>query len=283
MPRALRFDLPGHLQHVICRANGKQTLFLDEDDYAAYLQRIAETFQLYDFKLYAYVLMPNHVHLLIERTNTPLSKIMQSITQRYVQYFNTKYKKSGNLFYDRYTSICCQKEKYFKKLVRHLLQNPVRANLVHKAEEWKWSSYQAYFSASPPSFLNMSTGFSQAEMQVFVNAEAGDDASDELYPKTKALVLGDAAFVRSVVESGGKKESAKKLSLTRLEEEVLMHEKLNHKEFHSASRTQKLSIARGKFAAKAVSQGYSLQEIADFLGRNATSIARLIAKVNMVR
>ena len=108
MARKPRIEFEGAFYHVITRGNQKQRIFRDDGDYEQYLNIITDYKSRYNFLLYAYVLMRNHVHLLIETRQTGLSKILQGVNQRYTQYFNRKYNKVGHLFQGRYKSILSQ-------------------------------------------------------------------------------------------------------------------------------------------------------------------------------
>ncbi len=98
----------------------------------------------YDFFLYAYVLMSNHVHLLMETQKTPLSKILQGINQSYTMYFNRKYETVGHLFQGRYKAILCDRDEYLLALVKYIHNNPVRVKITRTFYEYQWSSHQSY-------------------------------------------------------------------------------------------------------------------------------------------
>jgi REP element-mobilizing transposase RayT len=107
MARKPRLFAPGVLYHVIVRGNQRQKTFSSDSDYQTYLKRLAQYRRKYDVTVYAYCLMPNHVHLLVECGKTPLGKFMQGLQQTYTQYFNRKHKKVGHLFQGRYKAILC--------------------------------------------------------------------------------------------------------------------------------------------------------------------------------
>ena len=105
MARKPRIHFPGAFYHVIARGNQKQTIFLDKGDFRTYIAYLSEYKSKYSFHLYAYALMKNHLHLLVEVGETPLSKIMQVMQFRYTRYFNKRYEKVGHLFQGRYKAI----------------------------------------------------------------------------------------------------------------------------------------------------------------------------------
>ncbi len=109
-----------------------------------FLDKLSEYKKRYEFLLYAYVLMGNHLHLLIETKEVPLSKIMQGILQSFTQYHNRKYKTVGHLFQGRYKAILCDKEAYLLELVRYIHLNPVRAEMEVDPLLYPWSSHRIY-------------------------------------------------------------------------------------------------------------------------------------------
>ena len=141
MARKPRIEFPGAFYHVIVRGNNRQKIFADDEDYKYFLGRLNHYKERFKFVLFAYVLMPNHIHLLLETGEVPLSRIMQSLQFTYTQKFNRRHKKVGHLFQGRYKAILCQKESYLLELIRYIVLNPVRARLVKRPVDWRWNSY----------------------------------------------------------------------------------------------------------------------------------------------
>jgi REP element-mobilizing transposase RayT len=129
---------------VIVRGNQRQDIFGDESDRLRYLERLRLYKDKCRFLLYAYVLMTNHIHLLIETPEDPISHIMRIINFTYTQYFNRKYGKVGHLFQGRYKSYLCDRDRYLLSLVRYMHRNPVRAGIVKDAGTYEWSSHGDY-------------------------------------------------------------------------------------------------------------------------------------------
>lgn len=130
MARKPRIEFPGGLYHIITRGNRRERVFLDDTDYKRYLDLLSRYHKRYNFLLYAYVLMLNHTHLLIEQNETPISKITQGINQSYTQYFSKRYQKVGHLFQGRYKALLCDKDGYLLAIIRYIHLNPVRARIV---------------------------------------------------------------------------------------------------------------------------------------------------------
>ena len=144
MSRKPRVEFAGAFYHVISRGNQRQTIFHSDADRGYYLDRLEHYRERYGFTLYAYVLMTNHVHLLVETGRVPLSKVMQGLQFTYTRYYNRKYDKVGHLFQGRYKAILCDRESYLLELVRYLHLNPAR--MRHPVDPWRyrWSSHGAY-------------------------------------------------------------------------------------------------------------------------------------------
>ena len=144
MPRRPRIILPNVPQHIIQRGNNRSVCFYADEDYGRYLDWLKEYADKTDCQIHAYVLMTNHVHLLASASTTEaIGAMMKALGQRYVQYINRSYKRSGTLWEGRYKSCPTQAEAYLLACQRYIELNPVRANMVQHPAEYKWSSYQA--------------------------------------------------------------------------------------------------------------------------------------------
>ena len=141
--RKQRIHYPGAVYHAIARGNNRDNIFFDSNDKRKYLELLTKYKGKYDFQLLAYVLMDNHVHLLVKVNDDPLSKIMQGIQLTYTQYFNQRYLHVGHVFEQRYKAFICEKYEYLMKLLCYIHQNPVRAN-VKEGINYLWSSHQYY-------------------------------------------------------------------------------------------------------------------------------------------
>ncbi len=125
MARPLRVELEGGLYHVIVRGNERRNVFRDDADRRRYLARLVFYVEKLSFRLVAYCLMDNHVHLAIERGKVPLSRIMAGLQSSYTQYFNRRHGRSGHLFQGRYKAFLVEKDRYALALVRYIHENPV--------------------------------------------------------------------------------------------------------------------------------------------------------------
>ncbi len=143
MPRNNRKYSHSKIYHVMIRGINKKEIFYDDSDRKKFIKILKNTKEKYDYKIYAYCLMNNHVHILIFDFHNKLSKIMQSITIAYALYFNKKYDRVGHLFQNRFKSKCVENDLYLKNLVRYIHQNPEKAG-ISVTNKYKWSSYKEY-------------------------------------------------------------------------------------------------------------------------------------------
>lgn len=144
MPRRARLSIPGIPWHLIQRGNNRSVCFYAEEDYQFYLHFLEEFATRFGCAIHAYVLMTSHVHLLLtpQRADS-VSMMMKHLGQRYVQYINRTYRRSGTLWEGRFRSCLTQTEDYVLACYRYIELNPVRAGMVMKPQDYRWSSYHA--------------------------------------------------------------------------------------------------------------------------------------------
>ncbi len=151
MPRHKRLQIPGAVYHVITRGIERREIFKDDIDRKEFIRRFSEILKNNGSKCYAWVLMPNHFHLLIRTGIKPLSDLMRKLLTGYALYFNLRHKRSGYLYQSRYKSILCQEEVYLLELLRYIHLNPLRGGLVKSIDElnqYKWSGYPVLVGAA---------------------------------------------------------------------------------------------------------------------------------------
>ena len=154
MARSLRIEYPGALYHITSRGDGQEDIYLSDEDRVLFLAVFSEVCVRCNWVCYAYCLMSNHYHLLVETPQGNLSKGMQLLNGVYTQKFNRLHKRVGHIFQGRFKSILVEKDSYLLELSRYIVLNPVRARMVVSAADWKWSSYQATIGQSAkPSWL----------------------------------------------------------------------------------------------------------------------------------
>ena len=140
MPRCPRKKSYTQVYHVIIRGINKQAIFLDKQDYKKFVKEIERVKEKYQFEIYSYALMKNHVHFVINDVNENLSLVMQSLSISYSIYFNKKYERVGHLFENRFKSFAIEDEAYLKNVIRYIHKNPENAGM----KQYIWTSYYEY-------------------------------------------------------------------------------------------------------------------------------------------
>lgn len=156
MPRKPRFTIPGIPQHVIQRGNNREPCFYAEEDYRRYLGNLKEALLRNNCVLHAYVLMTNHVHLMITPfTEYGVSHVMQDLGRKYVRYINHTYKRSGTLWEGRFKASLVDSDAYLQTCMGYIELNPVRAGMVAHPGEYRWSSYGANAQGREEEIISM--------------------------------------------------------------------------------------------------------------------------------
>ena len=142
MPRRARIYIPGLPYHVVQRGNNREACFIEPENYLFYLELWRELSNKYGVAVHAYCLMTNHIHFLVTPdSRAALSNTMKVVGSRYAQYVNKRYRRTGTLWEGRHRGSLVQSDRYLLTTMRYIELNPVRANMVQRPEEYKWSSY----------------------------------------------------------------------------------------------------------------------------------------------
>lgn len=144
MARKPRIHFPDAFYHVMLRGNGGQQIFFSPEDQTRLYLLLQEGVGKYGHRIHAFCLMKNHIHLLIQVANTPLSKIIQNISFRFTRHINSTQKRTGHLFQGRHKAILVDADHYLQQLVRYIHNNPVRAEVAKQCGDFQWSSHNAY-------------------------------------------------------------------------------------------------------------------------------------------
>ncbi|HEY4655524.1 MAG TPA: transposase [Chryseolinea sp.] len=205
MPRKPRIVLPGHPVHIIQRGNNRSATFYTDDDYRFYLEALHKASKQYHCAIHAYVLMTNHVHLLVTpKTESGVSNLMQSVGRRYVRYINHTYQRTGTLWEGRFKHSLIQDNFYYLICSRYIELNPVRAGMVERPEGYPWSSYPHNAQGQPnpliqPHALYLALGQSKDERtqnyQALFQVHIDRDTLEVIRKATnKDQVLGNDKF-----------------------------------------------------------------------------------------
>ena len=144
VPRGARKTSTSNIYHVMVRGINRQDIFEDDEDRLRFLEVLKECRAVSRFRLYAFCLMSNHVHLLMETGDEPLGQVMKRLGSRYVWWYNQKYGRTGHLFQDRFRSEAVEDRAYFLTVLRYIIRNPMNAGLEAKPGTYRWSSFRAY-------------------------------------------------------------------------------------------------------------------------------------------
>ncbi|MCF6319091.1 MAG: transposase [Proteobacteria bacterium] len=216
MARLPRLNLPNIPQHVVQRGNNRQVCFFNETDYAVYLDKLKEYSQKLKVAVHSYVLMTNHVHLLMTPSNEKgVSLLMQSLGRYYVRYVNDTYNRSGTLWEGRYKSTLVDSDNYFLIVSRYIELNPVRACMVKYPFEYPWSSFRKNALGVPiklitPHYCYLSLGSNNDERQqaykALFESQIPDYTIKEIRDSlNKAWVLGDNRFIQQIEKQSGRR------------------------------------------------------------------------------
>ncbi|MBX2847161.1 MAG: transposase [Acidiferrobacterales bacterium] len=230
MPRQPRLVIVGQPQHVIIRGNNRQAIFKQDQDYYYYLKKLADACLKHNCEVHAYVLMTNHVHLLITpNTEHSIAKLVQNLGRYYVHYFNKKYQRTGTLWEGRYKASLIDSENYAISCYRYIELNPVRAQIVKQPHEYPWSSYQRNALGKTNELVtphalysqlgNNQTQRSRAYRDLFKGCVPAQTVNELRNAINKSWILGSESFKQEIEQKlqraltyhshGGDRRSAK--------------------------------------------------------------------------
>lgn len=268
MPRVSRYFEPEGIYHIIVRGNKKEAIYRREQDYLFFLNLFHKKWEEHPLKLYAFALMGNHFHLLVEAFEEPLATFFQPFLTSYAIYFNKTYDQIGHVFQDRYKSFLVGTEKYLKEVFRYINLNPIRAGLVNNLSEYKWCSH--YYFLHPeeaPIFLDTFLfdlfGRNQKEREKYYTLYL-----EELYGELDP-------------ENIGPEESITLFNLNYLAREICQEYGISLNDLKNGKRNFNLVTAQMEFTQRAKDQfGIHYTDIAKYLGK---SYAGLIKNLEQVR
>ncbi|MCL5976932.1 MAG: transposase [Nitrospirae bacterium] len=283
MARPPRIEFQNAFYHVIVRGNRRQEIFSDDSDRMAYLDLLNRYKKRCGFILYAYVLMSNHVHLLIETPEAPISKIMQMLNFTYTQYFNRKYDKVGHLFQGRYKSYLCDRDEYLLGLVRYIHLNPVRASLAAGPDGYRWSGHVDYIGkgdglADADRVLRL---FSENKSQArrlyirFVNEAIGTRKDESFYKAIEQQILGDEKFVEKVEKTTDRiGKPLRKPSTEAIFDAVERLTGVRRDKMISRGRMAEAVFARGLLAGMWREAGLKMKDLQPILKRDLSTLSK---------
>jgi REP-associated tyrosine transposase len=212
MSRPLRIEYPGAVYHLTSRGNARSNIYVTDADRIKFLNLLAQTCHRFSWYSYAWCLMSNHYHLVVETSEANLSRGMRHINGVYTQTFNRTHQRVGHLFQGRYKAILVEKDSYLLEIIRYVLLNPVRANMTKTAGQYQWSSYRAMIGkTTTPEWLerdwilgHYGKRLSLAQKQFIKYIQDGANQPPIWEQLRQQLYLGDEQFVNSLQLKTGK-------------------------------------------------------------------------------
>ncbi len=204
MSRPLRIEFPGAWYHVMNRGRRRENIFLQPDDFDAFLKIVRESVERWNVKVAAYCLLPNHYHLLLQTPEGNLARCMRHINGVYTQRFNRAHLQDGQLFRGRYKAVLVEDDSHLLEVLRYIHRNPLVAGLVRQLDEYPWSSHAGYLSCAKQwdwlereTLLTMLTTKKSQRKQAYLDFVAQDEPQEitAFYAMKKlSSLLGGEAF-----------------------------------------------------------------------------------------
>lgn len=295
MARKARAEVEGGLYHVIVRGNNRRRIFNSPADYDKLLSLLAVEKVRLPFFLYAYCLMTNHVHLLIERREDPIGRIMHRVLTGYSQYYNRRYRRSGHLLEGRHKAILCQSDRYLAELVRYIHLNPVRAKMVSAPEQYPYGGHRAYLGMEPAGILDVDPVLRHfgAKQKVareayrqFVAAGKKLGHQEEFYLTDEGRILGNEEFVDATIHRIGETKRQPRvpvqnntpatdgMDIDRLIAVVEKVCRIPRKDFYGSGKSASAVLAKELLILIGRQLGASLILLAEVTGLSSGSVSR---------
>lgn len=284
MPRKPRIHFPGALYHVILRGNAGQPIFLNDRGREHFYDLIGQGVERFAYRIHAFCLMTNHVHLLVQVGEVPLSRIIHNLTLRYTAWLNRRHNRIGHLFHGRYKALLVDADKYLLELVRYIHLNPVRAAMTKLPDEYRWSGHRAL--AGRESLLWLTTDWvlscfgskvssARKRYMAFVSDAVTSETRKEYGQGThEGRILGDDDFAEDVIRlAEGKTCDA--VSLDDVLSAVCRHHGISMAEIAAPGKARGPSEARAAAALLVREIPYlSLTALATRVGREVSALSR---------
>lgn len=277
MSRPLRIEFPNALYHVTSRGDRREDIFEDDADRRSFLETFGMVVERFNWLCYAWCLMDNHYHLLVQTPDGNLSKGMRQLNGVFTQLSNRRHGRTGHLFQGRFKAILVDSDTYLTELSRYIVLNPVRARMVKRAEDWPWSSYRASMGLDPPDeFLAVDAllaqfatrrATAQARYARFVLEGVG--AASPWENLKGQVFLGSDAFVETMQARVSKA----------LKQDLQIPKAQRRAPAASLRAIEKSLPDRDAAILKAYSTGaYSYQQLAAHFGVHFTTVGRVVRR-----
>jgi putative transposase len=293
MPRKARAEVEGGLYHVITRGNNRRQIFNSPADYEKFLSLLAVQKTKLPFFLYAYCLMSNHVHLLIERQASTVGRIMHRLLTGYAQYYNRRYRRVGHLLQGRHKAILCQSDRYLSELVRYIHLNPVRARMVNQPEDYEYSSHRAYLGMEAAGMVDVDPvlrhfgakkDFARDRYRQFVGAGIKQGHCEEFYAADEGRILGSEEFIDATIHRIGERKreirgskNATTVSEFRSDQLIAAVEmicRVSREEFCGRSKSAAAVTAKEMLILIGLQMGASRRMLSQITGLSSSALSR---------
>lgn len=280
MARPLRLPFPGGIYHVTARGNDRQTIFADDADCSLFLVVLASVVARYRVRCHAYCLMSNHYHVLLQTPDGNLSAAMRQLNGVYTQRFNRSHERCGHVLQGRFGAQLVDGQAYLLEVCRYIVLNPVRASLASHPRDWRWSSFRATAGeGTVPGFLTVdwvqalsgATGGAAPGSAYVRFVEAGLDQTDGALDHFKSKPeLADPQLARRLDERC--RAAAQCPEIPRAQR---FASRPPLAQLFAGVATRAERDARSAIAVR--DHGYTMKEVADFLGRHYVTVSRALA------
>lgn len=242
MARPYRLESENCFYHVMSRGDDRKRIFQRRRDYEKFLDYVTAAKVKFRLFLYAYCLMPNHYHLLLETALPNISRTMQYINGSYTTYYNTKYERCGHLFQGRFKSIVVERASYYLELSRYIHLNPVRAELVDAPDDYTWSSYRGYIGSKDTNIdceqIKKYLGMDNHQYRRFVMTGV-DKEVDPLTDVYAGFLLGSTRFIKDKLRDLREQVASEEVS----HRNVIRDNKIIQEIMDAVTKRYKISVA----------------------------------------
>ncbi|MCI0507543.1 MAG: transposase [Gammaproteobacteria bacterium] len=274
MARPLRLEFHGALYHVTSRGDGREAIYLDDEDRKMHLAVLADVVKRFNWAIHAWCQMGNHYHLLIETPEANLARGMRQFNGVYTQRFNRRHGRVGHVFQGRYKAIIVQKDSYLLELARYIVLNPVRAGMVRSVKDWPWSSYRATagLAESPQWFdtewllSNFSTRKRQAKELYKKFVAQGRNQPSPWEQLRNQIYLGDEQFIEKLQSQLPKEQDLSEVPLAQRRQSP---HPLDYYDTRYIDRDQAINMA--------YQNGHTLKAVGEHFNLHYSRISRIVA------
>ena len=289
MARKPRIHYPGAFYHVMLRGNGGQDIFFSDDDRSRFSLLLQEGVERYSHLIHAFCQMPNHVHLVIQVGEIPLSRIMQNLSFRYTRYVNSQKNKTGHLFQGRYKALLIDGDSYLVELVRYIHCNPLRAGLTNNLNKYQWNSHSTYLGSDLISWLTTDLVLSQFSRHenrarklydAFLKDGITEEYRHEFHTGTfEGIILGDEKFSEKALVLAEKKWK-NRWTLSQIIHAVCLSYGIEQKTLIEPGKKQPGAEARAIVAFLVQEEEHlSLTELGTFIDRDLAALSRAAGRI----